>query len=77
MASSKAKYESFLINNVSTISTLESLLRSITWFLPGRFKDAELASEARSYQESLGIHEPFIKYNVSSYFSLECHEHVP
>jgi len=46
MASSKAKYESFLINNVSTISTLESSLRSITWFLPGRFKDAELASEA-------------------------------
>ncbi|KAF9568428.1 peroxisomal membrane protein PEX16 [Agrocybe pediades] len=46
MASSKAKYESFLINNVSTISTLESSLRSITWFLPGRFKDAELASES-------------------------------
>lgn len=43
-----AKYEAFLINNVSTISTLESSLRSITWFLPGRFKDAELASEARS-----------------------------
>ncbi|KAF5312260.1 hypothetical protein D9619_003549 [Psilocybe cf. subviscida] len=46
MSSSKAKYESFLINNVSTISTLESTLRSITWFLPGRFKDAELASES-------------------------------
>ena len=43
-----AKYEAFLINNVSTISSLESSLRSITWFLPGRFKDAELASEARS-----------------------------
>lgn len=27
---------------------LESSLRSLTWFLPGRFKDAELASEARS-----------------------------
>jgi len=39
-------YESFLINNVSTIASLESTLRSITWFLPGRFKDAELASEA-------------------------------
>ncbi|KAF8905544.1 peroxisomal membrane protein PEX16 [Gymnopilus junonius] len=46
MAASKAKYEAFLINNVSTISTLESSLRSITWFLPGRFKDAELASES-------------------------------
>jgi hypothetical protein len=47
MASSIARYESFLINNVSTISTLESSLRTVTWFLPGRFKDAELASEAR------------------------------
>ncbi|KAF8585528.1 peroxisomal membrane protein PEX16 [Ramaria rubella] len=41
-------YESFLIQNSSTISTIESSLRSITWFLPGRFKDAELASEALS-----------------------------
>lgn len=48
MSSSVARYEAFLINNVSTISTLESSLRSITWFLPGRFKDAELASEALS-----------------------------
>ncbi|KAF9475989.1 peroxisomal membrane protein PEX16 [Pholiota conissans] len=45
-AASKARYEAFLVNNVSTIATLESSLRSITWFLPGRFKDAELASEA-------------------------------
>ncbi|KAF5385206.1 hypothetical protein D9615_001495 [Tricholomella constricta] len=48
MSSSIARYEAFLINNVSTISSLESSLRSITWFLPGRFKDAELASEALS-----------------------------
>ena len=47
MPSALAHYESFLINNVSVISTLESSLRSITWILPGRFKDAELASEAR------------------------------
>lgn len=47
MSLSIAGYESFLINNVSTISTLESTLRSVTWFLPGRFKDAALASEAR------------------------------
>ncbi|KAJ3569775.1 hypothetical protein NP233_g4835 [Leucocoprinus birnbaumii] len=46
MSFSLKKYETFLINNVSTISSLESSLRSITWFLPGRFKDAELASEA-------------------------------
>ncbi|KAJ2913393.1 hypothetical protein MD484_g7007, partial [Candolleomyces efflorescens] len=46
MTLSRAQYESFLVKNVSTISTLESSLRSISWFLPGRFKDAELASEA-------------------------------
>ncbi|PSS37659.1 hypothetical protein PHLCEN_2v483 [Hermanssonia centrifuga] len=48
MPSALAHYESFLVNNVSTISTVESTLRSVTWILPGRFKDAELASEALS-----------------------------
>jgi len=48
MSSALARYESFLISNVSTISSLESTLRSVTWLLPGRFKDAELASEALS-----------------------------
>ena len=47
MSSPLAQYESFLVAHVSTISSLESSLRSITWILPGRFKDAELASEAR------------------------------
>ncbi len=46
MSSALARYESFLIQNVSTISSLESTLRSITWLLPGRFKDADLVSEA-------------------------------
>ncbi|KAI0308241.1 peroxisome membrane protein [Multifurca ochricompacta] len=48
MPSALARYESFLIQNVSTISSLESTLRSVTWLLPGRFKDAELVSEALS-----------------------------
>ncbi|KAI0801195.1 peroxisome membrane protein, partial [Fomes fomentarius] len=48
MSSALAHYESFLVAHVSTISSLESTLRSITWLLPGRFKDAELASEALS-----------------------------
>lgn len=47
MSSALARYESFLIQNVSTIYSLESTLRSISWLLPGRFKDAELVSEAR------------------------------
>ena len=49
MSSVLARYETFLLNNVSAISSLESSLRSVTWVLPGRFKDAELASEACAY----------------------------
>ncbi|KAF8445898.1 peroxisome membrane protein [Boletus edulis BED1] len=48
MSLTLAKYDNFLLKNVSTISSLESSLRSITWFLPGRFKDADLVSEALS-----------------------------
>ena len=40
------RYDSFLLNNASQITAVESSLRSITYFLPGRFKDAELAGEA-------------------------------
>ena len=35
-----------LVQNATRISSIESSLRSLTWFLPGRFKDSELASEA-------------------------------
>ncbi|TFY72862.1 hypothetical protein EVG20_g143 [Dentipellis fragilis] len=48
MPSPLSHYEAFLIKNVSTISSIDSTLRSISWLLPGRFKDAELASEALS-----------------------------
>ncbi|CAH7688251.1 peroxisome membrane protein, partial [Phakopsora pachyrhizi] len=39
-------YQEFLLSNATRIASIESTLRSLTWFLPGRFKDAELASEA-------------------------------
>nr|GAT44156.1 predicted protein [Mycena chlorophos] len=32
--------------STNTLATIESSIRTLTWFLPGRFKDAELASEA-------------------------------
>ncbi|KAL7423423.1 hypothetical protein Q5752_001003 [Cryptotrichosporon argae] len=38
-------YESLLVHNLSTVNTVESAIRNVTWFLPGRFADAELASE--------------------------------
>ncbi|KAG0236136.1 Peroxisomal membrane protein pex16 [Actinomortierella wolfii] len=40
------KYESFIFKNASQISSIESTLRSLTYILPGRFDDADLASEA-------------------------------
>ena len=39
-------YESLLLSNLSAIQSIESGLRNITWLLPGRFDDAEVASEA-------------------------------
>ncbi|KAF9506296.1 hypothetical protein BS47DRAFT_438215 [Hydnum rufescens UP504] len=41
-----ARYESFLVHNSTIIGTIESSLRSLSWFLPGKFKDADLASES-------------------------------
>ncbi|KAF9975008.1 Peroxisomal membrane protein pex16 [Actinomortierella ambigua] len=40
------QYESFIFKNASQISSIESTLRSLTYILPGRFDDADLASEA-------------------------------
>lgn len=39
-------YESFLLANAPQVTAVESSLRSITYILPGRFKDAEVAGEA-------------------------------
>lgn len=46
MSSALAKYDNFFVKNVSAISSLESSLKYLTWVLPGRFKDADLAAEA-------------------------------
>ncbi|KAI7898403.1 peroxisome membrane protein [Cokeromyces recurvatus] len=39
-------YEDFLLKNASQITSIETSLRSLTYILPGRFHDAELASQA-------------------------------
>ncbi|KAH6697354.1 peroxisomal membrane protein pex16 [Plectosphaerella plurivora] len=38
-------YEDFITKNASQVSQLESALRSLTYIIPGRFRDAEIASE--------------------------------
>ncbi|KAI5481609.1 peroxisomal membrane protein pex16 [Pseudohyphozyma bogoriensis] len=40
-----SSYEALILHNASRISSIESSLRSLTWFLPGRFQDSEVASE--------------------------------
>jgi hypothetical protein len=42
-------YQHFLLKNSSQISSIESSLRSLTFILPGQFKDAEIASESCKY----------------------------
>ncbi|KAI9256267.1 peroxisome membrane protein [Sporodiniella umbellata] len=39
-------YENFLLKNATQITSIESTLRTLTYILPGRFQDAELASQA-------------------------------
>ncbi|KAF0546618.1 peroxisome membrane protein [Gigaspora margarita] len=39
------KYDDLILNNASQISSIESSLRTLTYVLPGRFADAEFASE--------------------------------
>ncbi|KAF2097400.1 peroxisomal membrane protein pex16 [Rhizodiscina lignyota] len=38
-------YGDFIIKNASAVSQIESALRSLTYIIPGRFRDAEIASE--------------------------------
>ncbi|KAI8325348.1 peroxisome membrane protein, partial [Martensiomyces pterosporus] len=40
------KYANFVINNAAQVNSIENGLRTLTYILPGRFADAELASEA-------------------------------
>ncbi|KAK2003813.1 peroxisomal membrane protein [Colletotrichum falcatum] len=38
-------YDDFITKNASQVSQIESALRSLTYIIPGRFRDAEIASE--------------------------------
>lgn len=40
------KYRQFITKNSSSVSQIESALRSLTYLIPGRFRDAEIASES-------------------------------
>jgi peroxin-16 len=40
------QYSNFVQKNASSVSQIESALRSLTYIIPGRFRDAEIASES-------------------------------
>ncbi|KAL8931919.1 MAG: hypothetical protein Q9216_007024 [Gyalolechia sp. 2 TL-2023] len=48
-------YEDFVTKNASSVSQIESALRSLTYIIPGRFRESELASETRT---SFFLHPP-------------------
>ncbi|TWU71339.1 Peroxisomal membrane protein pex16 [Metarhizium rileyi] len=41
-----AMYDDFITKNAGQVSQIESALRSLTYIIPGRFRDAEIASES-------------------------------
>ncbi|MCJ1485557.1 Peroxisomal membrane protein pex16 [Schaereria dolodes] len=43
---STSMYEDFVTKNASSVSQIESALRSLTYIIPGRFRESELASES-------------------------------
>jgi peroxin-16 len=40
------KYDDYITKNASQVSQIESGLRSLTYIIPGRFRDAEIAAES-------------------------------
>lgn len=40
-----SSYENFVTKNLNTVNQVESALRSLTYIIPGRFRDSELPSE--------------------------------
>ena len=61
----RGAYESFLLQHVSQVTALESSLRSMTYILPGRFKDAELAGEViYALVHLLGLYHDSVLFRI-------------
>ncbi|KAL7748752.1 hypothetical protein RI367_005906 [Sorochytrium milnesiophthora] len=60
-------YEAFMVENAAQISSLESGLRSLSYFLPGRFTDADLASEGVfSFVNLISLYNNRILYQAAT-----------
>ncbi|GMK59154.1 hypothetical protein CspeluHIS016_0701690 [Cutaneotrichosporon spelunceum] len=72
-------YEQLLIDNVSTVNTVESAIRNVTWFLPGRFADADIASEGLYSLLSVvsSVHDTLLEKRIPAALSLPPHPFAP
>ncbi|KAG9932282.1 hypothetical protein KCU98_g20405, partial [Aureobasidium melanogenum] len=51
-------YGDFVTKNASAVGQIEGALRSLTYILPGRFRDTEIASEScKKNQHSTSYHK--------------------
>jgi len=46
-------YGDFISKNASAVSQIESGLRSLTYIIPGRYRESDVASEAGQYTRHL------------------------
>ncbi|KHN94393.1 Peroxisome membrane protein, Pex16 [Metarhizium album ARSEF 1941] len=62
-----AMYDDFITKNAGQVSQIESALRSLTYIIPGRFRDAEIASESiHSFVQLLSLyHDNLLSRPVS------------
>ncbi|WVQ81980.1 hypothetical protein IAT38_004107 [Cryptococcus sp. DSM 104549] len=70
-----AAYHSLLLSNLTTVQTIESAISNVTWLLPGRFEDAEVASEGLYAILNLvsGYHDTILHKHLSSSLYLPSH----
>ncbi|EPE06954.1 peroxisomal membrane protein pex16 [Ophiostoma piceae UAMH 11346] len=60
-------YDDFITKNLGQVSQIESTLRSLTYIIPGRFRDAEIASEAiHSGVQLLSLYHDLLLLRTSS-----------
>ncbi|PSR94001.1 peroxisome membrane protein [Coniella lustricola] len=62
----RAKYDDLVTKNAGQVSQLESALRSLTYIVPGRFRDAELATEGiHSGVQLLSLYHDLVLFRSS------------
>ncbi|KUI56099.1 Peroxisomal membrane protein PEX16 [Cytospora mali] len=62
-----AMYDEFITKNSGQVSQLESALRSLTYIIPGRFRDAELATESiHSSVQLLSLYHDILLFRSST-----------